>query len=362
MTSTPGTGPYRLTGTVLPQTEPRELWIADGRIVDGPVDRAETIAEDCYVLPGLIDAHCHIGLGPQGATSDADIVAQAQSDLAAGVMMIRDCGSPADTRFVQERSDLPRLIRAGRHIARPKRYIRFAAAEVDPERLEQQVRHEARCGDGWVKLVGDWIDRAVGDLAPLWPTDIAAQAIQAAHEEGARVTAHCFDERSVAELVAAGVDCVEHGTGMSDDVISVMAERGVALVPTMINLANFPTYAAQGSEKFPRYAEHIMALHARRRDTIGKAIDAGINVYCGTDAGTVVAHGRVHDEIAELAMIGGPEFAIGAASWRGRTWLGGDNLSPGASADLIVCDSDPRENLEALRHPATKLLRGHPIG
>ena len=48
------------------------------------------------------------------------------------------------------------------------------------------------------------------------------------------MTAHCFGEQSVAELVAAGIDCIEHGTGMSDDVIQQMAENGTALVPTII--------------------------------------------------------------------------------------------------------------------------------
>ena len=51
---------------------------------------------------------------------------------------------------------------------------------------------QARRGDGWVKLVGDWIDRGEGDLAPEWPADVLAAAIAAAHEEGARVTAHTF--------------------------------------------------------------------------------------------------------------------------------------------------------------------------
>ncbi len=353
---------YHFTRAVLlPGTEPRELWVADGVVADGPVSGAVTISDPCWVLPGLVDAHCHIGLGPAGAV-DADTArAQAQADLAVGVMLIRDAGSPSDTRWVHDQSELPRLLRAGRHIARPKRYIRNLAAEVEPEDLVEQVRHEARSGDGWVKLVGDWIDRSVGDLAALWPADVAADAIAAAHDEGARVTAHCFGEQSVAELVNAGIDCIEHGTGLADDVIAAMAEGHTALVPTMINLDNFPGYAAAGAGKFPHYAAHMLDLHARRHETIGRAIEAGVKVYSGTDAGTVVAHGRVIDEIDELARVGGAELALGAASWGARHWLGADVVTPGASADFVVYSEDPRQDLSTLRRPTLRILRGHAL-
>ncbi|MBW4960156.1 amidohydrolase, partial [Klebsiella pneumoniae] len=119
-------------------------------------------------------------------------------------LLIRDAGSPSDTHWIDARDDLPRMIRAGRHIARPKRYIRNYAAEVDPNDLVAEVERQAVAGDGWVKLVGDWIDRSIGDLAPLWPTDVARVAITRAHELGAKVTAHCFSEEAPAQLVAAG--------------------------------------------------------------------------------------------------------------------------------------------------------------
>ncbi|MCB0885837.1 MAG: amidohydrolase, partial [Propionibacteriaceae bacterium] len=159
-------------------------------------------------------------------------------------------------------------------------------------------------------------------------------------------------------LIRAGIDCIEHGTGMSDDVIAQMAERGTALVPTMINLARFPQYAAPAREKFPAYFAHMTDLYERRRETIGKAVEAGVAVYAGTDAGTVVPHGCVREEIEELAAVGGAEFAVGAASWRARAWLGADILTPGASADLIVLDADPRADLSTLYRPVARVLRG----
>lgn len=349
---------FHLRGVVLPDEEPRDIWVRDGLISYEPVAGAQTISADCWVVPGLVDAHCHVGLGPGGAVDEATTLAQVRADLAAGTMLIRDAGSPSDTRWVQDRHELPRLVRSGRHVARPKRYIRHLGVEVEPEQLVDEVRTQARSGDGWVKLVGDWIDRSVGDLAPLWPAEVAAAAITAAHEEGARVTAHCFGEQAVAELVAAGIDCIEHGTGLTDDVIADMVARGTVLVPTMINLARFPDYAEPGREKYPTFANHMMDLYARRHETIGSAREAGVEIHAGTDAGTVVPHGRIHEEIAELATLGGSGWALGAASWGARQWLGADLLGDGASADLIVCATDPREDLSALREPVAMLLRG----
>lgn len=353
--------PMHIHGTFLPYEEPRDFWVVDGRLTAEPIAGARTLARDAYVIPGLVDAHCHIGLGVEGAVSVEEARRQAQADLAAGTMLIRDAGSPSDTRWVQHDEALPKLIRAGRHVARTRRYIRHLAVEVEPEALVEQIRHEARDGDGWVKIVGDWIDRSTGDLEPSFPAALAAEAIAVAHEEGARVTAHCFGEQSVAELVAAGIDCIEHGTGMSDEVIQQMVDGGVVLVPTMINLNRFPQYAEPGRDKYPVFANHMMALYSRRRETIGKAIEAGIDVYSGTDAGTVVPHGEILSEVAELASLGGGEFAIKASSWGARSWLGVDALVEGASADLIVTTADPRADTGALRDPLALLLRGRLI-
>ena len=85
------------------------------------------------------------------------------------MLALRDCGSPVDTRALDDEPDLPRIIRAGRHLAAPRRYIPGLAIELDAADLADEVRVQARRGDGWVKLVGDWIDRGAGDLAPEWP-------------------------------------------------------------------------------------------------------------------------------------------------------------------------------------------------
>ncbi len=345
-------------GVVLPGREPTDLWISGGHLVEGPLPEADTIARNAWIVPGLVDAHCHVGLGAHGAVPVEETEQQALTERAAGTLLIRDAGSPQDTHWIDDREDLPRIIRAGRHIARPRRYLRNYAVEIDPAELVRTVAEQARRGDGWVKLVGDWIDREHGDLAPLWPAEVAAQAIAEAHRHGARVTAHCFAEESARELVEAGIDGIEHGTGLDDHTIDLMAERQVALVPTMVNLENFPQIAASGEAKFPRYAAHMRDLYERRFETLGSAREAGVPIYAGTDAGGTVPHGLIASEVELLGRLGGAGFALGAASWRARAWLGAPALEPGATADLIVYDSDPLADPGVLRHPRAIILRG----
>lgn len=105
-------------GVVLPEREHRDLYLVDGRVRSEPVAGARTVAEG-WVVPGLVDAHCHLGLGPDGAVDEAETERQAVADRDAGTLLARDCGSPVDTRWLDARPDLPRVIRAGRHLAAP---------------------------------------------------------------------------------------------------------------------------------------------------------------------------------------------------------------------------------------------------
>ncbi len=352
-----------LRGVVLPDGEPRDLWLADGVVRTEPVGGATTVADGGWIMPGLVDAHCHVGLELHGAVPAEVAEQHALADRAAGALLLRDAGSPADTRWIDDRPDLPRLIRAGRHIARPKRYLRNYADEVEPDALVTAVERQVERGDGWVKIVGDWIDRGIGDLAPLWPQDVAAAAIARAHELGARVTAHVFGEQAATELVAAGIDGIEHGTGLDDATLEVMAERQVALVPTLVQLENFEGIAAGAQEKFPTYAAHMRALYAGRLQVFGRAHEAGVPIYAGTDAGGYLPHGLVGQEMGLLAQFSSAEHALGAGSWRAREWLGRPaTLEEGAPADLVVFDADPRVDLGVLRRPRLVVLRGRVVG
>ncbi|MER0245814.1 amidohydrolase family protein [Streptomyces sp. HSW2009] len=341
-----------------------ELWVVDGRITfDRPTGARDVRVVTGWALPGLVDAHCHVGLDAHGPVDEATSEKQAVTERDAGVLLLRDAGAPSDTRWIDHRDDLPRIIRAGRHIARTRRYIRNYAHEIEPEDLVAYVAAEARRGDGWVKLVGDWIDREHGDLAACWPRGEVAAAIAEAHRLGARVTAHCFAEESLAPLVEAGIDCIEHATGLTEETIPLFAERGVAIVPTLVNIATFPDLAAGGEAKFPTWAAHMRRLHERRYETVRAAYDAGVPIYAGTDAGGSLAHGLIGDEVAELVKAGIPAVdALSAATWGARTWLGRPGMTEGAAADLVVYDSDPREDVRVLKAPRRVVLRGRVVG
>ena len=348
----------RISGPVLPDGEVQDLYVVDGRITLEKQAGAETVATG-WVLPGLVDAHCHVGLDAHGAVDDATAERQALGDRDAGTLLIRDAGSPADTRWVDDRADLPRIIRAGRHIARTRRYIRNFAWEVEPDELVERVRLEARAGDGWVKLVGDWIDRDTGDLSPCWPADVLAEAVAAAHEEGARVTAHCFGEQSLVDLAAAGSDCVEHACGLVPETLEAFAQKDIAIVPTLVNIDTFPQIAEPAREKFPEYHAHMLDLHVRRYETIAAARDAGIRVYVGTDAGGSLPHGLVGQEVERLTRCGFSALeAVDAATWGARAWLGRPGIEEGEEADLVVYAADPRVEVGVLAHPSVVVLRG----
>lgn len=131
--------------------------------------------------------------------------------------------------------------------------------------------------------MGDWIDRDLGDLSACWPREAVEAAIAEAHRLGARVTAHCFGEDALRDLVEAGIDCIEHATGLTEDLVPLFASRGVAIVPTLVNIATFPQLADGGDAKFPRWSAHMRRLYERRYDTVRAAYDAGVPVYVGTD-------------------------------------------------------------------------------
>ncbi len=354
-----------LSGVLLPEGEQRDVWVRDGRFTFEPVPGAESVGRGGWLVPGLVDAHCHVGVGPGGTAVEdpADIRQQALDDRDAGVLALRDCGSPVDTRFLDDDPELPRIIRAGRHISAPRRYIPGLGVEVEPPDLAAEVRVQARRGDGWVKLVGDWIDRGVGDLAPEWPDDALAAAMAAAHEEGARVTAHTFGTDALPGLIRAGIDCIEHGTGLTEELIGEMAARGTAVVPTLVNVENFPGFAAAGESKFPAYASTMRRLYAQSGAVVRAAFEAGVPVYAGTDAGGGIAHGSIAQEVRALHEAGLPaEAALAAASWAARSWLGLPCIEEGAPADVVVYAADPRADLDTLQSPQRTVLRGRVVG
>lgn len=342
-----------------------DVWVEDGVIA---LTRPSGVSADIvhiegFAVPGLVDVHAHLGLGAAGPVGAEEAQEQALTDRDAGVLLIRDAGSPIDTRWMDARDDLPRILRCGQHLARPKRYLRGFGRELDvADDLAGAVAEEASAGDGWVKIVADWIDRDRGDLTPLWSRDQLAAAVEAAHAEAARITAHTFATESVDALLAAGVDCLEHGTGLTDSQIDEVVRRGVAVTPTLLQVGQFDVIAAQALAKFPTYAARMRRMHRRRYRHVAALHEAGVRLLVGTDAGGTIKHGRIAAECAELVTAGVPAAdVVAAASWRTRAYLGFGELVDGSAADLVVYAADPRVNIAVLRSPLAVILRGRLI-
>lgn len=339
-----------------------DVWVEDGRVsLTRPSGlSADMLRLEGFAFPGLVDVHCHVGLGADGPVTSDEAETQATADRDSGVLLIRDAGSPVDTSWMAHRPDLPRVVRAGRHLARPKRYIRNFARELDDvTELPAAVAEEARRGDGWVKIVADWIDRDAGDLAPLWPDEVLRAAVSAAHDAAARVTAHTFSTEAVRGLLDAGIDCLEHGTGLTAEQIDEVARRGVAVTPTLLQIEQFEQIAQQADARFPLFAARMRAMHARRHRQVHDMFEAGVQLLVGTDAGGTIEHGRIAAECAELVAAGVPApDVVAAASWRTRQYLGLGELVDGSAADLVLYARDPRTDITALRAPAAIVLRG----
>src|SRR5690606_20557859 len=134
--------------------------------------------------------------------------------------------------------------------------------------LATAMAEEAARGDGWVKVGADWIDRdlgADGDLRPLWTDPQLAKGVAAAHEAGARGTAHMSSAEAGPGHLAAGIDRIEHGTGLTPERVEVVVERGLPVTPTLLQVGQSAQSAAQGEAKFPRFAARMRAMHERLR-------------------------------------------------------------------------------------------------
>ncbi|RJL32431.1 amidohydrolase family protein [Bailinhaonella thermotolerans] len=352
-------------GVVLPGDEVRDVYLVGDRVTFEPVPGAETVASGGFVLPGLVDAHCHIGIRPGSAPVESvdEARALAMLDRDAGVLAMRDAGSPYPYPELDDDPEMPRLSRAGTHIAPPRRYLRGLFTETPAEELTSRVLEQARAGNGWVKIVADWIDRETGDLGPTYDFDTLKAAVDMAHRAGARVAVHTFDEKAVEACVRAGADSIEHGTGLTVELAETMASEGAALVPTMINVETFEGIAARADGKFPAYAAHMRRLQAGFPEVVRAAYESGAQIFAGTDAGGGIDHGLLAEEMMLLHEKAGMRAVdvLAAASWRARAWLGLPGLVEGGFADLVVYESDPREDLSVVRTPSRVVLRGRVV-
>ncbi|WP_350257636.1 amidohydrolase family protein [Scrofimicrobium sp. R131] len=317
-----------------------------------------------WIIPGLVDAHNHLQIGGDGPVSEEVALDRAIQELSSGVLALRDLGNPHESP-AHHLARAPRLVTAGRHLARPKRYLPGLALEVEDQAdLPAAVAQQVQAGNPWVKLVGDWIDRSRGseaDLDPLWDRAVLIDAVQTAHELGARVAVHVFGRSALDDLFEAGVDSIEHGTGMTWEHCQEAAARGITVTPTLGQVELFPQFAGAAT-RYPNYAQTMINLYQNWRTWWANLVEARVQLLPGSDAGGYQPHGQLFRELYRWEGAGlDATTIIDYATWQARDFLGFDSLSTGAPADFLVLRDDPMVELTVLGEPLRIVFDGQDV-
>lgn len=312
----------------------------------------------CTVLPGLVDCHVHLGLG--GKESLAERLA---SYLARGIVAVRDGGDAGGQGLAAARQvaggalDGPQVIACGKALFKKGRYGSFLGRGIESAELEAAVDELAREGAQQIKvLVSGLVSfKEYGQVGPP-QFDLAElrRIVKRARDHGLKVMAHASGEEAVRLAVEAGVDSVEHGYFLTRELLSRMAERGIAWVPTVVPVA------AQLKEGLrerhgPREGKVICRTYRRQLEMVALALEAGVKLGVGTDAGaTGVEHGKSFLEELLLYRQAGLSVTdiLLAATLNGAAILGLEQqlgeLAPGRPACLVAVEGNPWEDLEAL--------------
>jgi imidazolonepropionase-like amidohydrolase len=364
--------------------EPGELVIDGDRIVDVapasiPSDAVVVDLGDLTLLPGLMDMEVNLLLGgpdsgsPLNAVQDDPAlrtlraVANARRTLRAGFTTVRNLGLFVQTGGLLldvalmkaiDRGwiDGPRVVPAGHAITPtgghldPTMFQAFAP-HVLPLTLEEgiangvsevrkAVRYQIKHGAKLIKVCASGgVMSHTGPAGAQQYSDEELRAIaDEAHRAGLKVAAHAHGDDGIRAAIEAGIDCIEHGSLMSDATLDLMIERGTFLVPT--------TYLADGmdvSHAAPELQAKAAEVFPRAKETIAKAVARGARIACGTDA-PAIPHGRNAKELVALVARGmTPLQAIRAATTVSAELIDVDDrgrLEPGLLADIIAVPGD----------------------
>jgi len=357
----------------------RIAWIrpADGEEDPGGEGLEVVDAGGATIVPGMVDGHSHLTL-PGGShwidrieDRPAVAVATAARNAAlmtqAGVRWARDVGAATAVDPVDGRERALSLGVRDRARGRPGwPHIRAAGSWIgglgalgaggievaDADELVAAGLGQIDAGADLIKLYLDGSDPAV---CP-WSSDEIARVVEAVHGRGGRVTAHSGRIDSARKGVAGGVDAIEHGFELDDELAAEMARRGTFLVSTLAVPRSWATFATTTTiERFT--SDEGKAVIAARRETaeasVAAAHRAGVRIATGTDfGGGSLRANQLAWEVEALLSAGlEPWEALGAATWRGGELLGEPDagvLRDGGPADFVLVHGDPLSDPAAL--------------
>ncbi|MEN8041127.1 MAG: amidohydrolase family protein [Actinomycetota bacterium] len=349
-----------------PEGEPYELAV-DGTTFAEPDDRVteEVDTAHLWALPGLADAHAHLTMTAlddiAGLTEEkmqANIPVTAWAHVENGILVILDKGGNTDATLLSldHDADLRPYVEAAGALIHPEGgYMRGFGAEVEPEDLVAHVRTTATTKGGWVKIVGDWPRRGIGPVTN-YPLDVLTEAVDVVHQAGARVAVHTM-AYAVSDVVAAGVDSVEHGPFLTEEDVKALATRGGAWVPTVGNQKHWIDALGPDSSG----GKIFKAGLDRMSENLPLAEELGVTILAGSDL--AIPHGQIAREAALLREYGlSDKAATIATSTAAFDYVGRSaSLTAGNTADVVFFPSNPYEDVSVLERPALILHRGRRI-
>lgn len=343
----------------------------------GPVSVDELDLGGAHLMAGLFNMHTHFSLSLPGSGGDdvrsmgphalaLHMAAGARRTLQSGVTSVR-CVAEKDHADFALRAAIesgkaagPRIFTAGRALVCTGGHGHESADTLEcdgADGFRTGVRMQLRAGADLIKVMisgGIAGEHEQIDTRQLTRDEIAT-VIATAHDWGRRVTAHAGPAPVIAEAVRLGLDCVEHGYQLTDEVAALMAEHGTSLVPTLVVTRCGEFFDSLGVPKWMQ--ERSLEAGPRHEQSYRTALAAGVEVMLGSDMppfqpfeGTTATV----RELEHMAAFGlAPQAAVRAATVGPARWLGvADDLGtvePGKRADLIAMDGDPSADVSALR-------------